>query len=777
RTPMTSLSVYANAAEAAAAMASGNAGAAASSAQAAELARLNAVAAQAAAVEAAAEAAAVGNTNDTITEALIKSPGSKTATALGTVIAGQAQDASSPLGVVLRDPIAQRDVDAQIEALLTEATLNAAKYAMTWITTTYPGTGTITDFGGLTETNIRIPANAAFTLGALIRRGKFDPTVVGATEAAARVQIVRLVTSLTAKHFANNGGTGWGGPQNIGPGTAGNQQYTLWAYLISSAAWMVWDSISTAGQNAIIAMVVWEANRMRPSIWGPTVIPYWKDRAGNEVALGDSKSEETAWHAPVVIMAMLMQPNHANYGEWWRSLINMGISYNAIPADLSDTTPVNGVIPATFLNGTNVNPDGTVVNHTRIHPNYMVSPASSLYGSFAFAWDAGLALPMALTRHAELIYDALLNVDFTVGTFGPHPYPAGGRILAPGGTIYKWPGTADIYYPQGTDHQLPRVEDKAIYDVCAYVYGWDRGQNPGAGYWAIQHLTRQLELQARFTTGQTYTTGENGSVGAEMVVAANLAHGLLTATAPAEKFTHEPVIDRTNLSTAIASIDPLVWWKLDEAAGTAIADASGAGHAATLSGTAPTYRAGSIVPSEPDDKSMHVAGGTLVMQNSYGQGWIQGYFTAGCVVKMAANPASEVSIVGRNSSKTGQQNGGVAWSLQVKTNGTIHLLAYDTAFVLREVGPNAVSIANGQPHLITWTADATGVSLYLDGALVGKWTGEYNRNSTANLHALGRDTPGGITQGMTGQVSDVFQTPTLLSAAGHADLYQAFLAD
>jgi hypothetical protein len=96
RTPMTSLSVYANAAEAAAATASGNAGAAASSAQAAELARLNAVAAQAAAVEAAAEAAAVGSTNDTITEGLIKSATSKTATALNAAIAGALPDAVAP---------------------------------------------------------------------------------------------------------------------------------------------------------------------------------------------------------------------------------------------------------------------------------------------------------------------------------------------------------------------------------------------------------------------------------------------------------------------------------------------------------------------------------------------------------------------------------------------------------------------------------------------------------------------------------------------------------
>lgn len=81
-TPMTSLAVYANAAEAAASMASGSAGAADMSADAAALSATSADGARAAAVVAKDAAVAVGNTNDTIIEGRIKATGSKTELAL-----------------------------------------------------------------------------------------------------------------------------------------------------------------------------------------------------------------------------------------------------------------------------------------------------------------------------------------------------------------------------------------------------------------------------------------------------------------------------------------------------------------------------------------------------------------------------------------------------------------------------------------------------------------------------------------------------------------------
>jgi len=404
----------------------------------------------------------------------------------------------------------------------------------------------------------------------------------------------------------------------------------------------------------------------------------------------------------------------------------------------------------------------------------MVSPASSLYGALGIAWQAGVQMPGAMTRHADLIYQALTTKKFQPGDTSL--YAPGGPVLAPGGTIYRWPVTdGDIYYPQGTDQQTHRTEDKAIYDVAANRYGWDNGTNQTAAFWAITHLSYAQTLQARQTTGAMYLpAGENDSVEAELVVAANLATGLLMHAAPAALFDWSPLVDKSTWTDAVASTAPNLWWRLNEASGTAIADTSGAGHTATLSGTAPTYHAGSLVPTDAAAQSMQVAGATMVMQNSYNMAWSEGFVTVGCVVKIAANPTAEAFLFGRTSTGTGEQNGNVAWAIQVKTNGTVHALVYDSGHTLHEVGPNAASIADGKSHLVTMTLSSTGAILYLDGVQIGSWSGTYNQVSQANYSALAKDTTTGIASGLTGYLADCFVTPNLLSAQGHADLAKAF---
>lgn len=107
RTPMTSLSVYANAAESAASIASGNAGAAASSAAQAEQERLNAQAAATAAAAAQAAAEAVGDTNDAINANLIATPGTQTRIQLeGTFARGLSVTSAGAVGDGLTDDTA-----------------------------------------------------------------------------------------------------------------------------------------------------------------------------------------------------------------------------------------------------------------------------------------------------------------------------------------------------------------------------------------------------------------------------------------------------------------------------------------------------------------------------------------------------------------------------------------------------------------------------------------------------------------------------------------------
>lgn len=659
--------------------------------------------------------------------------------------------------------------NAQIASLLASMTNTAANYALNqYIIPTYPGTGPIASLGGTDEPHVRSAAMAAFTLAALIQNGSYNPTVTGVDQPTAQTQAIRLITEIAAEHKANGGG--WGGATATTVLNTGGDQPPLWAYYTAAASYLLWGQLSTTVQTQVKAMVNWEATRV---ITTDLTVWYWKTKAGVETYAGDTKGEELAWDAACVILAMILDPTNTNAAKYYRTIVSIGLMFNAKPSDLTDTVRVNGISPSVYLNGTNINDDGTVVNHTRVHPNYMVSPASSLYGALGIAWIAGVAIPGVMTRHADLIYQALTTRKFQPGDTSL--YLPGGPVIAPGGTIYQWPvGTGDIYYPQGTDQQTHRTEDKAIYDVAANRYGWDNAVNQTAAFWAITHLTYAQGLQARQTTGAMYLSSENDSTEAELVVAANLATGLLMHAAPAPNFDWSPLVDQSSWTNAITSIAPDLWWRLSLASGTAIPDASGSSHTATISGTTPTYQAGSLVPSDSSAQSLQVAGGTMAMQNSYSMTWSAGYVTVGCIVKMSANPTVEAFLFGRNSTGTGELNGGVAWALQVKTNGTLHALVYDASFALHELGPTAASIANGVAHLITMTISSTGAVLYLDGTQVGSWSGAYNQASAANYSALAHDTTGGIANGLTGQLADVFATTNLLSAQGHADLYKAF---
>ncbi len=674
--------------------------------------------------------------------------------------------AAGDIGAIAAEVAGSAVTDAQIRALAAEATNRSARYLFTsFLDVSYPGTADITSFGGTGEAHIRLPAAVAFTLATLLATGEYDPAITGRTEAQARTQAVRLLRSLAALHKSHGGP--WGGRENTGPqvGANGGWQETLWAELMGGAAWLLRDTLTAAEMTSVVDVVVWEANRLVPGVWS---IEYWKNAAGTELFPGDSKSEEIAWNASCLVVALLLAPTHANRGKWQTALVRAGLAHNAIPADLADTVPVNGTVPAEFLTGTNMLPDGTIINHGILHPNYMVSAASSLYGSFALASLGGIEVPVAAERHADLIWTALTDRDFRPGS---SPYARGGRALPPGGTIYPWPASADIYYPQGTDHQAPRIEDKAIFDICAYRYGWDRASRPGAGYWAVQHLTRQIELQARFTTGQTYGPGEGGSVGAECVVAQNLAHGLLTIIAPPAKMSTAGVVDTSSYPAAVKSLMPYLWLRLDESGGTTLADASGNEQPMTLTGAAPTFGRPSLVPTDPGGKSVQV---TAALATRAFQPWMQVEFSAAAVFRRPAAPAAAGMLMGRISVGNGNDANGREWGIQINSDGKAQMFVYKASdFSIVSVATTAVSVCDGAAHLLACTVTRDGAWFYLDGQLVGSWTGKPNLNSTSILTVFGRNVNGGLQTGLDGDVDEVFIVAPMPTAQ-HQQLRQAF---
>lgn len=446
------------------------------------------------------------------------------------------------LDVLEQDPTTQAAVDdlaASLDPVVVAAASmanQAVKYMLgTYIPSAFPGTAPITSFGGTGETSIRPPAEAASGIASLIAAGRYDPAITGVAEATATAQAVRLATSIAATHLSNGGV--WGGQENSPPSTMAGWQQAYWAYAAGSAAWLLWAHLSAGQRTQVTAMVVWEANRMIP-----LVPPYWKDTGGTEVTPGDTKFEEIAWNAAVVMLALLVVPTHTNRDKWLAKLAEMGLATTAIPADLVDTRPINGLVPATFLQGTNVNANGTIINHNRVHPDYMASACLTSWGALAMYARAGVPVPAVVLRHAELIYGSLSTVDFDPASY-----------LLPGGTMYPKDGDDFVYYPQGNDWGTSRAAATALFDVLARAYSWDTTAARTADYWAQTHLARCIEMQARSTTGQTYITPDEDTYsGRETWVAVHAGLAVLTATSPPVTY------DRGLLSPLTYS--PRVWY-------------------------------------------------------------------------------------------------------------------------------------------------------------------------------------------------------------------------
>ena len=365
---------------------------------------------------------------------------------------------------------------------------NANKYALTvWWTearkyAVQDGSPHL-DFGGTGEQVIRPPCEEAFSLAVSLRLGLYDPAATGVPAADAEATTLRLVRSLAFWHRANAPG-GWGG----------SWQSAAWAAWCGQAGWLLWDKLPPADQTNLRDMVASEADRFLEY-----KVPYYQDRTGRIVSPGDTKCEENAWNATILQLATAMLPRHAHSAAWTRKNLELMLSAHARHSDVARSDLINGQPLSAWLNGSNANEDGTVVNHGRVHPDYMVS------GLFEFS-PVGVCVlahqpvPRAAFFNLAVTYRALTDLAFVPGST---PYPVGGPVRPPGGTIYP-AGEGDIYSPQGNDWGGRRLLNFLCADVLADAFGLDALSTTRAADWETRHARVVLDMQGRFTDGRTY---------------------------------------------------------------------------------------------------------------------------------------------------------------------------------------------------------------------------------------------------------------------------------
>jgi hypothetical protein len=362
-------------------------------------------------------------------------------------------------------------------------------------------------FGGVDELNIRPPAMEALGLATSLRTNVFDPGTAGVSKAEATRRAVLLVTSLAYRHQANSP-NGWGSAW----------ESALWAAQAGLAGWLMWDQLTPAGREYVARMVAAEADRF---IGYP--VPYYKNRAGTIVSPGDTKAEENAWNAMVLQLAATMMPTNSHAAAWSHMEAALMVSAFARPSDVDSQTVLNGRTVASWLNGSNAEPNGFVINHNIIHPDYSTTVSENLHAAIVYSL-ADRATPKAALFNADIVYDALVNYSWRAGSI----YPPGGAIHSPGGTVYV-PGSGSLFYPQGNDWGTDRYIQPMTLDTQASLLGLDHGANTPATVWERLHGDKVLAQQDRSADRRTYVGArEDVYGGREELVASTVAEAWLT---------------------------------------------------------------------------------------------------------------------------------------------------------------------------------------------------------------------------------------------------------
>jgi hypothetical protein len=340
------------------------------------------------------------------------------------------------------------------------------------------------------EFAIRRPAMAALTAAIAVGTSGHSDKMVGRKKSEVIAYADWLVRSIACEHASVTPG-GWGS----------GWQTAHWATLTGEAAWLIWDHLTPQTRDYVASMIISEANFR---IGQPT--GYWTDKQGNVLPgfEGNTRAEDDSWNSTLLQLAVDMMPKAYFAKAYQAKAIDLMTASYSTRADMTSATTVNGVPLSSRLQGSNALDDGTVINHSRIHPDYATN-IQHLWWAADIAGLAKRSVPEAAFHNAGLVYDSLSTLAFTAGAASP----AGGAYLPPGGTSYTL-SSNDIYYPQGSDWGTIRRAHFVSFDAHALAYGL---ASPGA--WSPReamsyHVAGQLALIRRggVADGRTYSADE-----------------------------------------------------------------------------------------------------------------------------------------------------------------------------------------------------------------------------------------------------------------------------
>ena len=362
------------------------------------------------------------------------------------------------------------------------------------------------------ENGIRPVAHAIYCIGLALHYDYYDEEIVGVSREDAQAMCIKLIRSVVEEHRSNyseaddeHWGDSWQSP--------------LWAENIGLGAMLLRDSMEPEDYEKVERMIIDEADTMTYDF----EIPYYMDEQGEIIYPGDTKGEEIAWSAKVVALALFMFPDSEKCPDWSDRLERMLVASTAMPRDVGSDRMVDGQKVGDMIAGSNVNEDGTVVNHDRIHIDYMATIMEEMGDTMTLFIINGAPLPEAAAFNLDKIYEALIYVDlgeYDEGMDGLHFYLRDEETGEP---------TAEVTMPGNNDWGSPSYPIYYLCDAITDTLELDQEieEEYKAAAWGALHFDKLLSMVDRETdgeiTGQYYQSGENYFVSGELFMDHNLA--------------------------------------------------------------------------------------------------------------------------------------------------------------------------------------------------------------------------------------------------------------
>lgn len=250
--------------------------------------------------------------------------------------------------------------------------------------------------GGSGEHDIRPNAHTVYGLVTLARCVRED-YISGLTPELCREKAIAMLRFLLATH-------GVGGKICRDGKQWHNQwQSALWAYTAGKGAWLLWDDLDPHLKYLAARMICDEADRF------VDVRPPFQINS-------DTKAEENAWNATVVVLAYNMFPKHPRHAKYGETAIIWNLGSFLRKDDVTSTVLVDGKPLRDWNLGADLHEDYTLENHDRVHPDYMNTISMPLFDNLCYEWGHNAA-PQAISFNVANVYAQLKKLVLPDGSY------------------------------------------------------------------------------------------------------------------------------------------------------------------------------------------------------------------------------------------------------------------------------------------------------------------------------------------------------------------------